>query len=158
MTDLGYNYRLTDFQAALGRSQLRKLPNWIARRRRIATRYHRAFADSEMITPLSREADREHAYHLYVVRTPNMEIREFLFHKLRDSNIGVNVHYRPVYLHPYYRDRFGIKPGCCPNAEAAYDCILSLPMFPTMTDRDADYVAETVARLLQDVTADALNS
>jgi perosamine synthetase len=145
MTDLGYNYRLTDFQCALGLSQLRRLPEWVARRQAIARRYDEAFADLPGVEPLGVRPEVSHAYHLYVIRLKLDQLRAdraTIFRALRDEGIGVNVHYIPVHLHPFYRERFGTGPGLCPVAEAAYEEILSLPIFPAMTQEDvADVVA-----------------
>jgi perosamine synthetase len=148
MVDLGYNYRLTDLQCALGLSQIRKLEGWVARRREIARLYDEAFAGVREVTPLGVRPEAAHAYHLYVVRlAPEVE-RAAVFGKMRAAGIGVNVHYVPVHLHPFYRRRFGTKPGLCPVAEAAYEQIISLPMFPAMTDDD---VAEVVSALKEAV-------
>ncbi len=150
MVDLGYNYRITDFQAALGRSQLKKLSRWVERRREIARRYNQIFADNPVIRPLAVMADVVHAYHLYVVQLAIDALRvdrNRIFSELRQCGIGVNVHYIPVYLHPYYRDRFGYGPGLCPNAETAFARILSLPIFPAMTDNDVDWVSETIINI-----------
>ncbi len=136
MVDLGYNYRLTDFQCALGLSQLKKLPAWISRRREIAREYERVFAETQAVRPLKALEDRKHAYHLYVVRLGNDGIevdRKAVFQSLREKGIGANVHYIPVHLHPFYQKRFGCRAGSCPVAEKAYLEILSLPIFPTMT-------------------------
>jgi perosamine synthetase len=156
MVDLGYNYRITDIQCALGRSQLRKLPGWLARRRAIARRYDKAFADADAVRPLRVSPDVKHAYHLYIVQL-NLERfrggRAAVFRALRDRGIGVNVHYIPVHLHPYYRKRFGTGPGLCPVAEAAYERILSLPMFGSMTDSEVDRVIEGVDAVLQALAA-----
>jgi perosamine synthetase len=142
MVDLGWNYRLTDFQCALGISQLRKLSAWVARRREIARRYDEAFAEMPGITPLRVDNEVTHAYHLYVVRIEPTECRDRLsvFNALRGRGILVNVHYVPVHLHPLYRQRFGTTEGMCPVAEKAYEEILSLPMFPRMTDHDVERV------------------
>lgn len=144
MVELGFNYRLNDLQCALGLAQLRRLPRWVERRQEIARRYDRAFAGQSAVKPLARRPDRTSGWHLYVARVPGD--RKAVFTKLRGDGIGVQVHYVPVHLHPYYRDRFGTRPGLCPNAEAAYEQILSLPIFPTMADADVDRVVETVLR------------
>jgi perosamine synthetase len=143
MVDLGYNYRLTDFQCALAISQLKKLPDWITRRQVIAGRYHEAFADSTVIRPLTIGLDVVHAYHLYVIRLDLDSLgatRAEVFSALRAEGIGVNVHYVPVHLHPFYRTHFGTRPGLCPHAEAAYERIISLPLFPAMTESDIEDV------------------
>lgn len=147
MVDLGYNYRLTDVQCALGLSQLRKLPEWVRVRRAIAHAYDTAFANLPVIRPLAIRPDCVHAYHLYVIRFDLLALatsRAELFAELRAEGIGVNVHYIPVYLHPFYQQRFNMRPGLCPQAEAAYDEIVSLPIFPSMTGQD---VADVVAAL-----------
>ena len=146
MIDLGYNYRLTDFQCALGLSQLKKLDQWVARRREIASRYDAAFNRTTLVRPLKVMPNIGHAYHLYVVRVPAKE-REQIFRSLRTEDIGVNVHYKPVYLHPFYQQRFGTKPGLCPEAERAYEEVITLPIFPGMTDEMAETVIEAVERI-----------
>jgi perosamine synthetase len=143
MTELGYNYRMTDFQCALGMSQLAKLPAWIARRRQIAAAYDSAFADLPEVKPLRTRPEAGHAYHLYVVQLQLERLkvdRARTFAALRAENIGVNVHYAPAHLHPFYRRRFGAKPGDCPIAQQAYDRLLTLPLFPAMTDADVSDV------------------
>ncbi|MFB3917616.1 MAG: UDP-4-amino-4,6-dideoxy-N-acetyl-beta-L-altrosamine transaminase [Terriglobales bacterium] len=148
MVVLGYNYRISDFQCALGTSQLRKLPQWLRRRRELAGRYGREFARVAGISPLCVSPEVEHAYHLYVVRIDSDRFgcdRNLLFRKLREQGIGVNVHYIPVHLHPYYRQRFGLGAGMCPVAEAAYSQILSLPLFPQIRDEDVEKVVIAIA-------------
>ena len=144
MTDLGYNYRLSDVQCALGISQLRKLDARLARRREIAQQYDRAFASSSAVRPLHTRAEVAHAYHLYVLSVASDPGRDHLISALRDKGIGANVHYPLVHLHPYYRNYHHGKPGLCPVAEEAYRHILSLPIFPQMTDADVQRVASAV--------------
>jgi UDP-4-amino-4,6-dideoxy-N-acetyl-beta-L-altrosamine transaminase len=146
MVTLGYNYRITDFQCALGSSQLKKLPLWLDRRRAIARQYDEAFASSPRVRPVRAGCDVNHAYHLYVVRIEN---RDRAYAVLRRRGIGVNVHYIPVHLHRFYRDRFGTHPGLCPVAEAAYAEILSLPMYPGLTDEDLRRVIQETASLAE---------
>ena len=131
MTELGYNYRITDFQCALGSSQLKKLDGWIAKRNELAQAYDAALAGSA-VRPLVRHDAVRHAYHLYVVRTPE---RDAVFNRLRGQGIGANVHYVPIHLHPYYQN-LGYKKGLCPVAEAAYENILTLPLWPGMDVED----------------------
>lgn len=143
--EIGFNYRISDFQCALGTSQLQKLPGWIDRRRQIAERYTSQFAECRHIQPLAVQSYSEHAYHLYVVRLGSGQspaMRANVFQRLRSIGINVNVHYRPIYLHSFYRERFGYNAGLCPNAESVYGQILSLPVFPSMTDADVDFVVE----------------
>jgi len=151
MVDLGYNYRLTDFQCALGLSQLRKLPEWVKRRQEIAQRYNTAFAEIPAVRPLGVRADVSHAYHLYVVRLDLAKLRTTraeMFAALRAEGIGVNVHYIPVHLHPFYRERFGTGPGLCPAAETAYEQLITLPIFPAMTDKDVSDVLIAVSKVM----------
>jgi perosamine synthetase len=136
MVELGMNYRITDIQCALGLSQLGKLPGFLERRRAIAARYDAAFAGSA-VRPLETAPGNQHAYHLYVVRMPE---RDSAFARLRQLGIGVNVHYIPVHLHSHYRKTLGTGEGLCPQAEAAYKNILSLPIHPGMTDADVERV------------------
>ena len=160
MQFLGYNYRITDFQCALGLSQLEKLPKFLQRRREIAALYDEAIAGIPGAEPLGfrsdvifakRQAPRTscstHAYHLYVVRVDPSK-RNSIFNALRKAGIGVNVHYIPVHLHPYYREKFKIKPGLCPKAEEAYRGILSLPIFQDLSDQQVQEVVAAVMRSL----------
>jgi perosamine synthetase len=145
MTDLGYNYRLTDVQCALALGQLSKLDARLARRREIARRYDHALAELAGVRPLGVRRGATHGRHLYVVRLDRDVLgmdRAAVFRALRAEGIGVGVHYIPVHLHPFYRERYGTGPGLCPAAEAAYEQILSLPLFPAMTD---DNVADVIA-------------
>ncbi|MBE1237325.1 UDP-4-amino-4,6-dideoxy-N-acetyl-beta-L-altrosamine transaminase [Phaeovibrio sulfidiphilus] len=135
MTSLGYNYRICDIQCALGTSQMARLPGWVERRNALARRYDAALAGTA-VRPLETLPDIRHARHLYVVRTPDRDSR---FRALRAAGIGVNVHYIPVYLHPYYRS-LGYEPGLCPVSEAAFAEILTLPLWPGMEDGEVDRV------------------
>lgn len=155
--DLGYNYRLTDIQAALGFSQLQRLDQFLARRRAVARRYE-SLLDGLPLACQAQHADANSAWHLYPVRistAPAVPRRREVFNHLRTAGIGVNVHYMPVYMQPYYR-RLGFAPGYCPCAEAYYASALSLPLFSAMTDVQQDRVVEvlrdalTVAEMLPD--------
>jgi perosamine synthetase len=151
MAELGYNYRLSDFQCALGLTQLAKLVSWVARRHAIANRYNEALAQMDGVQPLRVSSDAQSAYHLYVIRLDSGCLaadRARIFAALRAEGIGVNVHYLPVHLHPFYRRRFGIGPGLCPRAEAAYETILSLPIFPAMTDADVEDVIQALWKVV----------
>ena len=151
MVELGFNYRLTDFQCALGMSQLTKLPHWVARRREIARRYDQAFAKMPAITPLVTRPNVSHAYHLYVVQLDLERLkvdRATVFTALRAEGIGVNVHYIPVHLHPFYREHFQTGVGDCPIAEAAYERLLTLPLHPRMSDKDVEDVIAAMDKVL----------
>jgi len=139
MVLLGFNYRLTDIACALGLQQLSKLESNLARRREIAEKYNEALRSLSGITLPTVRDDVLPAWHLYPVRLDLNSIparRAEIFQALRAENIGVNVHYVPVHLHPYYRDRFGYKAGDYPVSESAYERLISLPMFHGITDRD----------------------
>ena len=151
MHDLGVNYRITDLQCALGTSQLRRLDDFIGRRRQIATAYLQAFADVDELKLPTVEPGVESGWHLFVIRTRSgTESRRALFERLQDLGLGVQVHYRPVYLHPFYRYR-GFEPGICPAAEDFYRRAISLPLFPAMTDREVDAVIDRVLRGVEEV-------
>jgi len=139
MQELGYNYRLTDFQAALGLSQLKRADEGLKRRIEIASRYQEAFKSLDYIKHQSGVVEG-HAYHLYVIQ---VEEREKLVNYLRDLNIFVQIHYLPAHLMPYYR-QFGWKIGDLPQAEYYYSRCLSLPLFPTLTSEDFDFVVNKI--------------
>lgn len=142
MVELGYNYRLTDFQAALGISQLSRADEGLQRRRALAAQYDQAF-EGTSITPLA--PGEGHAYHLYVVK---IDDRKGLYDFLREHGILAQVHYIPVHTLPYYQ-RLGYEKGACPNAEAYYEECLSLPMYPTLTDTEQAFVIEKVKAFCQ---------
>jgi UDP-4-amino-4,6-dideoxy-N-acetyl-beta-L-altrosamine transaminase len=151
MDSLGWNYRLTDIQCALGMAQLSHLDAWVERRRHIAARYTAAFREMEELTPPSSLPDRLSSWHLYVFRL-NLERlrvgRHAIFQALRAENIGVNVHYIPVPWQPYYQ-RLGYSKGQWPVAESAYERMISLPIFPAMKDRDVEDVISAVIKVIK---------
>jgi perosamine synthetase len=151
MVLLGFNYRLTDIACALGLQQMKKLEANLARRRQIAARYAAGFRSMSGVFAPQVRRDVNSAWHLYPIRLDLTKLsagRGEVFRALRTENIGVNVHYIPVHRHPYYRDRFGYKGGEYPVAEAAYECLLSLPMFHGMTDEDTEDVVRAVGKVL----------
>lgn len=142
--DLGYNYRMTDIQAALGSSQLAKVDDFIARRRALAARYSSRLAGLPLDTP---PLDDDCAWHLYVVRLHDAMRRRTVYDALRAAGIGVNVHYIPVHLQPWYR-RLGFKPGDFPAAEAYYAGALTLPLYPGLDDAGQDRAVEALRQAL----------
>ncbi len=150
MVALGYNYRLTDIGSALGLSQLSKLDRNLNRRREIAARYGRAFEDLTCIEPPFVRQDANPAWHLYPIRLNLPELRASraeVFRALWAEGLGVNVHYLPVHLHPYYREQFGYQGGEYPLAENAYERLISLPMFHAMSDQDIEDVIMAVIKV-----------
>lgn len=148
MVELGYNYRLSDIACALGLRQLSKLESNLQRRREIASKYMQAFRDiPELILPTVSDRTLP-AWHFYAVRLDLKRLsagRDEIFRALRAENIGVNVHYVPVHLHPYYKRRFGYCGGEFPVAEAAYEALITLPLFQAMSDQDVEDVIRAVA-------------
>lgn len=152
MVQVGYNYRITDFQCALGISQLKRLPQWVTRRQEIARAYDAAFAGLEAVTPLAVRPDVSHGYHLYMIQLELDRLtvdRAQVFQALRAEGLGVNVHYIPVHLHPFYKNRFGTDLGLCPVAEAAYERLISLPIFPLMTAPDVEDAVTAVYKVAE---------
>jgi perosamine synthetase len=149
MVDLGYNYRITDFQCALGLSQLGKLEAFLKKRREIAQAYDEAFKNNRYVSPLAGYTYNRHAYHLYIVKISFDQLaieRKDLFKKLRGKGIGVNVHYIPIHLHPFYKKRFNTKYGLCPLSESIYKQILSLPIHPLLNAKELTYIIDTIEK------------
>lgn len=147
MCCLGYNYRITDFQCGLGLKQLEKLGHFLQRRQAIATVYHQAFATMGCAVQPVPEGTR-HAWHLYVLRLPAGTDRRAVFDACQAQGVGVNVHYLPVHLHAFYRERFGHRPGAYPAAERYYESAITLPLFPRMSDADVERVIGVVRTIL----------
>ena len=148
MTALGYNYRLTDIACALGLAQVPRLNANVERRRAIASQYNDALTGVDGLQLPTVMADVAHAWHLYPVQVIPPTDRGEVFRALRAEGIGVNVHYIPVHLHPYYRGRFGYRGGEYPVAEAAYQQLISLPMFHGMRDDDVGDVIAAVKKVM----------
>ncbi len=151
MEYLGFNYRLSDFQCALGMSQLYKLPSIILDRQLIAQKYDEYFAQINGVSPLNLLNNVTHAYHLYVVKLDLEYItmnRTDVFAALRSENIGVNVHYLPVYQHPFYQNNTLMLDVVCPIAELEYQKLLSIPIFPSMSDKDVEDVVVAFKKVL----------
>jgi len=141
MGRLGFNYRLTDIQAALACSQLKRLSRFRTQRTSIAARYARQLESVEGVVPLRTRPGVQHAWHLYVVRT-EANMRDELFAHLRSRGIMANVHYRPVYEHSYYRQ--SEIEADCPRAERAAAEVISLPMFADLSDQDLTFVIDSI--------------
>ena len=140
--ELGFNYRITDIQCALGISQMRKLDAFIQRRREIVDKYNKAFASCGQIIIPEQAEGCNNSWHLYVIQVLGVD-RKVVFDALRDKGIGVNVHYIPVYSQPYYRSH-GFEEVCCPETEEIYKHLISLPIYYGLTDQEQDYVIEQV--------------
>ena len=170
---MGYNYRLTDLQCALGLSQLNKVDCWIHRRQELAKRYDEAFKPLVgFLTPLTNIFGS--SYHIYVVKfhlrqyydqfnhdsealkqAKQLWNRDVIFNLLKQANIGVNVHYKPIYLLSFYQNHPQVNTplGLCPVAEKVYNQIITLPLFPTMTNQQQDRVIETVHQIINQISS-----
>lgn len=148
--ELGFNYRLTDFQCALGLSQLRHLDDWIGARNEVAGWYRELLAEEPRVAlPPPAPHGSLHAYHLFVVRVlGGAMMRRDVFEGLRAAGIGVQVHYIPIYRFPYYRDTLGYPQDTCPHAEAYYASAISLPVYPSLSRPDVERVVAELRRLL----------
>lgn len=140
---LGFNYRMTEMQAALGLSQMDRLHQFISTRRHLAAAYDGRLASLALTTPW-QDPSTESAWHLYVIRLDDPDRHRATFEALRTAGIGVNLHYMPVYLQPFYRD-MGFQPGHCPEAERYYARAISIPLFATLGERDFDLVVDAVS-------------
>jgi len=157
----GFKYNMTDIQAALGLQQLKRMPELQARRRQIFESYQQAFADLDLLDRPAVRPEIEHSFHLYVVRLKTErfrwfreggsaeEVRDRFIEELRARNIGSSVHFIPVHLHPYYRQRYGFRPEDFPIAYREYQRMLSLPLYPKMTDEDIEDVVAAVREVVQ---------
>ena len=146
---LGFNYRMTEIQAALGLSQMNRLGEFVVQRSTVARRYNTALSGMPVSCPW-QHPDGSSAWHLYVVRLKLDKIKRThleVFEEMRAAGVGVNLHYIPVYLHPYYQS-FGFRPGYCPEAENYYSEAISLPLFPGLSLKEQDHVVATLQSAL----------
>lgn len=143
---LGYNYRISDVMCALGRSQLKKLDKFVEKRREVAKRYNEELKDiSDLILPYQQKGCNS-SWHLYTIQIENGRRKE-VYTKMKEAGIGVDVHYLPVYKHPFYQEN-GYKNICCANAEKIYSQILSIPIFYTLSMEQQSYVIETIKKIM----------
>lgn len=152
ISDLGYNYRLSDIHCGLGLSQLQKLDGSISGRQQIAARYRQAFSHLHVISMPSISPEVTHAWHLFIVLLDLSQLtvdRDIVVEALRAENVGATVHYPLVHLQPFYRKRFGYGEGACPVAEAIAPRMITLPIFPSMTDEDVEDVICAVDKVLK---------
>lgn len=149
---LGHNFRITDFQCALGISQMNRLDSFIERRREIAARYNEAFSALQEVTTPIESKNKKAVYHIYVIQLRLDRLtksRKDIFLTLQDNKVGVNVHYLPAHFHPYYQKTWGFKKGDFPKAEKYYEKALTLPLFPGMSDDEVNFVIKTFKKVIQ---------
>ena len=150
MTELGYNYRIPDLLCALGINQLKRLPQWIEKRQSIAKFYDEKLKLlDKFLTPLTKKYDN--AYHIYIIKLKleNLKAtRDEIFTALHAEGLGVNVHYMPIHMHPFYKENYQTFEGMMPVAEDCYKRILTLPIFPTMTDQDMQDTVDILSKVL----------
>jgi perosamine synthetase len=152
MQELGFNYRMTDIQAGLGISQLSKLDKFIKARRKVAQIYKKEFKDNPYFDLQIEESEFKHAYHLFPIRLKDKyrENKKEIFRKLREAGLWVQVHYIPVYLHPYYQ-KLGYKKGLCPIAEDFYKRVISIPIYVGMKDEEVKRVVRIIYQILSKI-------
>ena len=145
---LGFNYRMTDIQAALGLSQLKRLDEFVTKRQNIAKRYDQLLMDLPVITPWQHK-DSYSSYHLYLIQLEfkDKNAQHRVFDALRKDGVLVNLHYIPVYLQPYY-EQLGFKEGHCPEAEKYYKCVITIPIYPRLLGEEQDQVVESIKKVL----------
>jgi len=144
---LGYNYRITDFQCVLGISQLNKINTFVKKRRELAKNYDEAFKNNKGIEIIKEKKEQFNPYHLYIIKVKDSITRRRLYDYLLENKIKCQVHYIPVYWHPYYQ-KLGYKKGTCPKAEEFYQKVLSIPIFPTLKVKEQNYVISKISKII----------
>jgi len=151
VVDLGYKYNLTDMQSALGLHQIDKLDNFIERRNKLVEIYEENFKDVSEIKTQKVSSDIKHARHIYPILINNLKINRAEFIKrLTGLNVGTSMHFIPVHLHPYYRKSFGYKEGDFPIAEKVYNNLITLPLYPRLSEEDVNYVVSAVKKIIEE--------
>ena len=148
MHELGFNYRITDIQCALGVSQLKRLDNFINKRRKTVRIYNSYLSKLQAVDLPVEKPYVQSSWHIYCIRLKDQAKRLYLFNKLKELNIGVQIHYIPVYYHPFYKKNFGYKKGICPQAEDYYSKTVTIPLYPKMTQEQTDYIIKAVTNIL----------
>ena len=148
MQILGYNYRLTEIQAALGLSQFKRITSFLKRRTEIAEQYIKAFRDMSEISSIEVPTDRKSVWHIFPILLENKSKRKQLYDRLRRQNIFTQVHYIPIHLHPFYKANYGYRIGNFPNAENYYNAELSMPIFPKLTNSEQNFVLRKLTECL----------
>jgi UDP-4-amino-4,6-dideoxy-N-acetyl-beta-L-altrosamine transaminase len=148
MQELGFNYRITDFQCALGISQLSRIDEFVSRRQEIGEKYLEKFSEIKEIECLNLLENSTNAYHLFVIKTENKEVRKKLFEYLKEQEIFCQVHYIPVYRHPYY-EKIGYEEELCPQAESFYEKIISIPIYPELKNEEQEKVIREIKRFYE---------
>ncbi len=149
----GFKYNMTDIQAAIGLHQLRKLPQFQARRREIAQKYNEAFGELEELEIPIERSEVEHAWHLYVIRLNLDQLtisRDKFIEELKVRKIGTSVHFIPIHVHPYYREKYGYQPEDFPVTYREYKRVVSLPLYPRMDNNDVEYVIDAVMEVINE--------
>lgn len=149
MQFLGYNYRLSDVQCALGISQLSRIEKFVSKRREIAKKYDEEFENNNEIEIIKETSEKYNPYHLYVIKVKDSKIRKKLFNYLKEKEIFCQVHYIPVYLHPYYK-KLDYKKGLCPKSEEFYEKIISIPIYPLLSELEQNKVIKEIRRFLNE--------
>jgi len=148
MQNLGFNYRITDFQCALGLSQMKKLEQFIVKKKEVVNFYNRNLSKILEIKLPTERSYAKSSWHLYYIRLDGYKKRKRIFEKMKALGLGVQVHYIPVYWHPYY-EQLGYKRGACPTAEEFYQQVISIPLYPQLSQKEMEFIKKTICKLLK---------
>ena len=148
MQELGFNYRITDFQCALGLSQLKKIDRFIQRRREIVKIYSKKLSKIDGIILPTEKPYVKSSWHIYYIRLKNSQRRKEVFEKLRKQGLGVQVHYIPIHLQPYYKENFGYKEGDYPKAENYYKSVITIPLYASLNKQQIRYIINEIMKIV----------